>query len=212
MDTTLTKDKSSQGKNTKQNASHNTILREPRMKKSKVKQKRRQESVNRVEIKFGEIFEKENSKPASSDYSSQKKTTKKINERKQSPKLYSCKNAGPKSNPKLSLAQSIAKAKEKRSHYYTSSKVAWSNENEKADVKPYISHDASDQSTLFVKVPRRRGDPIQSSTDGRAQEWNTKTSHSIRENRNTGQTNADVRFNTILEKLRQTTAELGSNL
>lgn len=198
----LVKGKSpNQKKVSKQSFLHNSALRESSTKKAPVKQRRRQqESVNRVDINFSDLFGKEEkSKSTKSSFSSKKNHIRKATERKQPPgiPMYSYKVPEPKS--KMSLAQTITKAREKRSHYFTS-KVAWTDGETKRrqNIEIKTKKEFHDSSTLFSNVPADYRHQKEESIIGNIEIHNNEAKN----------LRPDIRFNAILEKLRQTTAEI----
>ncbi len=208
----LSKEKSTQRRITKQSTSPTNRSHTSRKPMVKQKQKR-QESLNRVEIKFEDLFEKDSSKPppiplattanrAKSSYPSERGRIMKNGVDKSSPPYRDTRS---KLNGNLTLAQTINKAREKRASYYTS-KVAWSNESEarrEYTIPSRDNYDSRQNTSLFTKVSRN------------AQKSSFADTKSNREGKPDtkipGEENIapDMRFNAILEKLRRTTAELG---
>ena len=198
IDTSVKGKQSNQKKISKQNIPLNSGLRECSTKKTNVKHRRQQESVNRVDINFSDLFEEEEKPKYAKSSFSTKKNIRKPTEYKQSPGVPMQNYTVLQPKSKMSLAQTIAKAREKRSHYFTS-KIAWTGEP-KGSQKNKIETQKKihDNSALFSKVSNNLnyGDQQEESTMGNIEHHNNATLR------------PDVRFNAILEKLRKTAAEI----
>lgn len=179
----------------KQNPNGNLSPQELHTNKPKTKHNRRQESINCVEIKFSDLFKAE----TTSDYKSSKMTpTRHHAEPKKPPKLAPRNNkTGHQSNEILSLAQTITRAKDKRSQGIKSTKVAWSNQpktstqNKEPEQRKVTSTDNS--KILFHKVSTWNKEEIFTSSNVEGDS-----------SRNEVEVTPDARFNAILEKLRRT--------
>ncbi len=203
-----TKSKSLQGKTTKQNTTRNTASMHSKLidSKNNAKQKRRQESVNCIEIKFDDFFEKD-AKTVDS-FPSKNPLRKNVQlGRKETPKVASCDshiNTIYKPKSSMTLAETLAKARGKRMYKLnTNTKIAWE------DTKTKQNQIDAD---LESKQQYRRGNKTLFQKVRNTSDWNTLEKTNVDVNDGRGEeaqyvAAPDIRFNAILEKLRKTASE-----
>ncbi len=174
-----------------------TSLYEPRLKrKSKQRRTAKQGYINRVDIKFGDLFEKETKSkvPSNDDKPLPSYSKSRIHEKHIDRKVRA--NTSKRDTAHEStLCERIQKSRDKR-HLHQATKIAWS-ENEKEQIQSRLVESTSCDNEFFkvLKNCNKRDIPYDreiENLDGRAK------------------INTNQRFNKILEKLRNTATSLES--
>ena len=191
--------------------------RQSRLRRKNNQKRMKQESVNCVEIKFSNLFEKEKKKlPTQNDKSSSTSASKKTKRKKNGDDWHGTKIAfETNSNSKddisntapSSLAQAITKAKSKRSSHPLGTKLAWSSSNSERNglfsSKALSSHEGENNYEFFRVLRNKRLTGHSNGNDKRDDVRGDRL-HS----KSLERSSADERFNHILEKLRKTAVGL----
>lgn len=203
-----TKSKSLQGRITKQNTTKSTAASMDSKlidRKNNAKHKRRQESVNCIEIKFDDFFEKD-AKTVDS-FPSKNPLRKNVQlGRKESPKVASCHshiNTIYKPKSSMTLAETIAKARGKRMYKLnTNTKIAWEDMKKQNQINVDL-----ESKQLYQRENKTFFQKVRNTSDCKTLE---KANVDVNDGRGEEAPYVpapDIRFNAILEKLRKTASE-----